>query len=331
MYARCLDDKSDATALGGDLFSVVIPVYKNEATIPQVVTRLESMNALLEEQLEAVFVVDGSPDRSYAVLGELLPSARFPSQLVCLSRNFGSFAAIRQGLAVAAGPYFAVMAADLQEPEDLIVEFFHVLAKGDIDVTVGTRSTRADPFLSTLASRLFWGTYRLLIQRDVPPGGVDVFGCNAKVRDSLLSLGESNSSLVGLLFWLGYRRASVPYDRLPREHGASGWGFGRKVRYLLDSAFAFTDLPISALLFTGVVGMLLSIVVGALVLIMWARGAIPVLGYTPLSLLILFSLSANLFALGIVGSYTWRTFENSKGRPLYVPLSHEFFGEDHPQ
>lgn len=310
------------------MYSVVIPVYKNEATLPHVLERLEHVHATLDSALEAVFVVDGSPDRSYALLKERLASATFPAQLVCLSRNFGSFAAIRQGLAVARGPHFAVMAADLQEPEDLVIDFFRLLAAGEADVVVGERTGRADPFFSALASRIFWGTYRALIQRDVPRGGVDVFGCNLKVRDALLSLKESNSSLVGLLFWIGYRRKTVPYERLPRKHGSSGWGFRRKVRYLLDSAFAFTDLPISALTTTGVVGVLLSLIVGIVVLVMWARGAIPVLGYTPLVLLVIFSLSANLVGLGIVGAYVWRTFENSKGRPLYLPLSHETFGQE---
>jgi glycosyltransferase involved in cell wall biosynthesis len=310
------------------VYSVVVPVYKNEPTLPAVVQRLEQMNAALDGRLEAVLVVDGSPDRSYAVLKDLLTRVSFSSQLVCLSRNFGSFSAIRQGMAVASGPYFAVMAADLQEPADLMLQFFRLLEAGDVDVTVGVRTGRADPFFSSLASRLFWGTYRTFIQRDVPPGGVDVFGCNLAVRDALLGLKESNSSLVGLLFWLGYRRAAVPYERLPREHGTSGWGFRRKVRYLFDSAFAFTDLPITALLTVGVAGVVLSVVVAIVVLVMWLRGAIPVLGYTPIVLLIVFSMSANLFGLGIVGSYIWRTFENSKGRPLYVPLSHESFGRD---
>jgi polyisoprenyl-phosphate glycosyltransferase len=190
---------------------------------------------------------------------------------------------------------------------------------------VGVRTARDDPFFSALSSRLFWWAYRRFIQPEVPRGGVDVFGCDAAVRDALLRLEESNSSLVGLLFWLGFRRAEVSYERAGRPEGKSGWTFGRKVRYLLDSTFAFTDLPISALLVVGVGGVVFSVSVGVLVLVMKTLGEIPVPGYTPTVLLMAFSTSTTLLGLGIVGSYVWRTFENSKGRPLYVPLSHESF------
>lgn len=310
------------------MYSVVIPVYRNEETLPALIGRLQVLDEQLEGHLEVVFVVDGSPDGSHRYLAEALPSARFRSQLVSLSRNFGSFAAIRQGLAAAEGPYFAVMAADMQEPPELVLEFFRLMRSDEADVVVGKRTGRSDPFFSSLASRIFWAVYRRFIQREVPEGGVDIFGCTRAVRDNLLRLEEANSSLVGLLFWLGFRRAEVPYERQPRLHGSSGWSTRRKIRYLLDSAFAFTDLPVTALIGVGALGGLVSVVVGAVVFVAWLSGAIPVLGYTPLALLIVFSLSMTLLALGIVGAYVWRTFENSKGRPLYVPLSHEIYGKE---
>src|SRR4051794_20139868 len=102
------------------MYSLVIPVYKNEGTIEPLVAVLEDLHEQLESKLQVVFVVDGSPDRSHERLQQLLPKARFSAELVCLSRNFCSFAAIRMGLTVARGPYFAVMAADLQEPPQLI-------------------------------------------------------------------------------------------------------------------------------------------------------------------------------------------------------------------
>jgi hypothetical protein len=222
------------------------------------------------------------------------------------------------------------MAADLQEPSELVLEFFRLLSSGSCDVTVGERSGRSDPLLGSLSSRLFWAAYRKFIQPEVPKGGVDIFGCNIAVRDALLNLGESNSSLVGLLFWLGFRRVNVPYDRLPREHGESGWTFRRKLKYLFDSAFSFTDLPITALLAVGVFGIVGSVGLAVFVLIMKFLGAISVPGYTPIVLVQFFTLGITLFALGIVGSYVWRTFENSKGRPLYLPLSRESYGRKRP-
>jgi glycosyltransferase involved in cell wall biosynthesis len=313
------------------LFSLVVPVYRNEDTLPALIEGLEFANRQLGGRLEAVFVVDGSPDRSLPVLRELLDAASFQSQLIALSRNFGSFAAIRQGLEAACGPFFAVMAADLQEPLELPMEFFQRLARGDVDVVIGERVSRRDPVLAAFAANVFWSTYRLLIQPEIPRGGVDVFGCNLAVRDALLRLREANSSLVGLLFWVGFRRVSVPYSRQPRPSGASGWTFRRKARYLADSAFAFTDLPISVLLWAGALGVAGSVAMACVVLVMRLTGKITVSGYTPIMLAMLFSASMILFALGIVGSYVWRTYENSKGRPLYIPLSHEVFGKETPE
>jgi glycosyltransferase involved in cell wall biosynthesis len=305
-------------------YSVVVPVYGNEGSIPALLDRLSGMAAELGD-LEAVFVVDGSPDGSYLVLRRLLADRPFPSQLITHSRNFGSFAAIRTGMAAARGDYVAAMAADLQEPPELVLEFFAHLASGDYDVAVGTRTGRDDPRTTMLLSRLFWRLYRRHVHREIPAGGVDIFACSRPVADRLVALDESHSSLVALLYWLGFRRVEVPYRRAPREHGRSGWSLRRKFRYFLDSVFSFTDVPITVLTGIGLVGGTLTVLASVVVFVAWLAGAITQPGYTPLMLVMLFSTFTLLFGLGIVGSYVWRTYENSKGRPGAVAMSHETF------
>ncbi|MDP3560520.1 MAG: glycosyltransferase [Legionellaceae bacterium] len=105
-------------------YSVIVPIYKNEASIPELLRTLKDMNQTLKGQMEAVFVVDGSPDKSYALLLAALNQLDFSAQLLAHSRNFGSFPAIRTGLIAARGRYFGVMAADLQEPPELLLAFF---------------------------------------------------------------------------------------------------------------------------------------------------------------------------------------------------------------
>jgi glycosyltransferase involved in cell wall biosynthesis len=306
-------------------YSVVVPVYGNEATIPALVARLARLAHEIDGPFEAVFVVDGSPDGSLPLLRRLLPDSGLQAQLVTLSRNYGSFSAIRAGLAVARGAYVAVMAADLQEPVSLVEEIFQRLATGEHDVAVGVRTERNDPGLSSLSSRLFWGFYRRQVQKDLPAGGVDMFGCTRQVVTELLQLEESNTSLVGLLYWLGFRRTEVPYVRQEREHGTSGWTVRKKLRYMNDSIFSFTDLPITLLITAGLLGIGLSVVAGIAVFAAWATGNVEVAGYTPLMLMLFLLCSAILLALGIVGSYVWRTYENSKGRPGAIPMQHEHF------
>jgi len=297
-------------------FSFVIPVYKNEASIPRLLEALSNMSRQLDGLMEVVFVVDGSPDQSFDLLRTALNSLEFPAQLLAHSRNFGSFPAIRTGLAAARGEYFGVMAADLQKPPELLFAFFKALALDECDVAIGTRTGRNDPYASRFASELFWRLYRRLVIHDMPEGGVDVFGCNRKFRDQLLKLEESRSSLIALIFWLGFRRKLVSYERLERQEGKSSWTFKKKVDYMMDSIFAFTDYPIRLLIRIGAVGCMLSIVFGVMVLVGHLSGQIAVPGYAATMLVVLFFGMLNLLGLGLVGTYAWRGYENSKKRPL---------------
>lgn len=307
------------------LFSIIIPIYRNELNIPPLLSKLAELMRDRGSNTEVVFVIDGSPDQSLAVLAQLLPGMPFTSRVVTLSRNFGSFNAIRAGLAAATGDLFGVIAADLQEPPEILFEFATLLRSQQCDVCVGTRATRDDDLSTRIFSTTFWHCYRAFVQRSMPVGGLDIFGCNKKVRDVLLSLTEANSSLVGQLIWVGFRRINVPYHRQARIIGKSGWTFRRKWKYMADSIFSFTDLPIRALTAVGLSGALLVIAVSASVLALKVAGGIDVPGYTAIMLAILFVGFTNFFAMGIVGNYVWRCFENSKQRPLHIPMSVDDF------
>jgi polyisoprenyl-phosphate glycosyltransferase len=320
-------ERSEAPVRSDIAYSVVLPVYGNEGTLAAAVERLARVAADLDGEFEAVFVVDGSPDGSLPLLHEILPSAPIRSQVVVHSRNFGAFPAIRAGLAASRGRFVGVMAADLQEPPELMEDFFRLLSSGEWDVAVGRRTSRQDPALSSLASRSFWWLYRRAINPAIPSGGVDVFACTRQVADELLALGESHSSLVGQLFWVGFRRAEVPYARAPRPAGESAWTLRKRVGYLLDSVFAFTQIPIAFLTAVGVVGALVTTAVALIVFIGWLTDRVSVAGYTPLMLVVLFSTFTILTGLGIVGSYVWRTFENSKQRPVSIVNDVRVYGD----
>lgn len=200
----------------------------------------------------------------------------------------------------------------------MLIAFFDALALDECDVAIGTRKRRKDPFFSRLASGAFWGLYRRLVVREMPEGGVDVFGCNRRFRDQLLKLEESRSSLIALIFWLGFRRKLVSYERLERQEGKSGWTFKKKVDYMMDSIFAFTDYPIRLLIRVGMAGCLLSLILGVLVIAGHLTGRINVPGYAATMLVVLFFGTLNVLGLGLVGTYAWRGYENSKNRPQAV-------------
>jgi polyisoprenyl-phosphate glycosyltransferase len=289
-----------------------VPVYRNEGSIDALVQTTVHIAERVEGELETIFVVDGSPDNSHQRLIDALRESKLCGRVVKHSRNFGSFAAIRTGMALARGDYIAVMAADLQEPPELVIEFLRRLAGGDVDIVAGQRATRDDR--GAWLSNLYWSLYRRFVLSDIPRAGVDVFACNAAVRDIVCSLEAVHTSLVAQLFWVGFRRELVPYDRRPRP-GKSGWTMRRKLRYLSDSVFAFTDMPVRVLWTTGVLGLSLGVAVGLVVLVARALGTITVPGYAPTVLVIVFFASLNLIGLGIIGSYVWRAYDTVKGRP----------------
>lgn len=308
------------------MLTLIIPVYRNENNLPDLLAAVAGLDNQLEHALEAVFVVDGSPDRCYELLHKQLPLQPFRSTLVLLSRNFGSFMAIRTGLQYGKGQRFAVMAADLQEPPELVLVMNQVLLHQQIDVVVGAREGRHDPWMSRMAAKIFWGLYRRYVIEDMPAGGVDVFACNKTFRDRLLTLEERHSSLIAQIFWLGYRRRVVAYSRRKRLHGRSAWTLDKKISYMMDSIFSYTDLPIKLLIRVGALGSCMAVLLGVLTLVVKFSGASEIPGYAMIMLTITFLGCLILLGIGTVGSYAWRTYENTKHRPLAIPMRVEAFG-----
>lgn len=292
--------------------SLVIPVYSNQDTIQPLVEAVKGIRDQTDGGLEVIFVIDGSPDDSRDRLVEELSNGRIEARVVEHSRNFGSFAAIRTGMSLAHGEFIAVMAADLQEPPELVIEFLNRLHAGDLDVVVGERASRNDRGDSF--SRLYWLLYRRFVMSEIPAGGADVFACTAGVRDVICSLEHVHTSLITQLFWVGFRRRLVSYDRR-QASGESGWTLRRKLRYLSDSVFAFTDLPVRMLWLVGLLGLVVGMALAVAVVIARAVGAVSVPGYTATILVIILFGSLNMIGLGIIGSYVWRAYDTVKGRP----------------
>lgn len=295
--------------------SIVVPVYKNEGSIEHLLNRISEISGAVTGSVEAVFVVDGSPDKSLEVLRSSLPRDGFDSKVLLLSRNFGAFSAIRAGLREARGEATVVMAADLQEPTSLILDMLGIVQRDEADVAVGVRQSRKDGVVSRTLSAVFWKVFNRVSSLELPRGGVDIFALSRSACETLNSFEESSTSLIGLIYWMGFRRQEVPYHRVERQVGKSSWSLQKRINYAKDSITAFSEFPLSVFLWSGVIGAVVSLVfalIGAFQYMFTSdhqsQREITAIG-------LLFVASYLMAGLGIIGTYLWRLAENVRNRP----------------
>lgn len=310
------------------LVSVVVPVYFNAATLPELAGRLAAVAAELQpHELELVAVDDGSGDDSFPVLEQL--AARDPRvRAVRLSRNFGSNAAILAGLTHARGDAVVVLAADLQDPPELIPELVSAWQEG-AEVVLAARRTRDDPPLSRFFSGVFNTLFRRLVFRDFPRGGFDFLLVSRRVASVLVEMGERNSYIFGQVMWVGYERRVIQYDRAARAAGRSRWTLTKKAKYFVDAFTAFSYVPIRAASLLGFVLAFAGFAYAAVVVVLRLTGAISgAPGFTTLTVLILLAAGIQLIVTGLLGEYLWRVLEESRARPAFLVASTVNLGGD---
>jgi len=298
--------------------SLIIPVYKNSASIKHLCESLATIKASIRQNMEIIFVIDGSPDDSLDKILKYRHICQTTTRIIELSKNEGSLIALKAGIDSARGKYIVTKAADLQEPVALTENMLQILKKGNADIVFGLRKSRKDPFISTMFSNVFWFAYKKLVDDNIPIGGVDVIGFNNKVLPHIKNMKESRSSLIEYLFWLGFSKQFVPYGRLERKEGKSAWTFSKKMNYVIDSTFSFSNLPISILFFIGITSFITALLFGVYVVIGKTTGSIHVPGYAATVLVSLFFFGLNAVGLSILGNYIWRIYENTKQRPPYI-------------
>ncbi|MCM3875264.1 MAG: glycosyltransferase family 2 protein, partial [Thermoanaerobaculia bacterium] len=235
------------------VLSVVVPVYHNAASLPDLLARLAALAARHPgDTFEFVCVDDGSKDDSFAVL-ERLRNDEPRLRVVKLSRNFGSNAALLAGLSHAQGDAVATISADLQDPPETLDAMLAHWRAGK-KVVIAAREGRDDPALDVLLANAFYRLFRRFAIPTMPKQGFDFFVIDRSVRDLLLQIQESNAYLMGLVLWLGFDPAVVPFHRQERakRYGTSMWTLGRKLKYFIDSFVAFSYMPVRAASLLGI-------------------------------------------------------------------------------
>lgn len=303
--------------------ALVVPIFKSEQHIPHVFAYAEEIAKEAHGGVHLLFVDDGSPDGAVAEVRRIAESSSLKVSLVRLSRNFGVGPAVHAGLEAVDECATVVFGSDLQEPHELFSEFLTKILAGETDVCLGQRMSRDDPLTMRFFAGLYWWINRKFLQNDTPKGGFDVFGLSRRARLALVELGELNTSLTSQLQWIGFRREYVPYVRRARLSGKSTWTMRRKFKLFADSIYGFTGAPIALLFVVGVMAVGALSLLSITTLVGWSLGWIDIAGYTTIVLLLAVGQAVNLLALGILGGYLYRTFDNSKGRPRYIASSIE--------
>lgn len=298
--------------------SVITPIYYEAESIPLLFEKLQEVEKELlkrDIELELIFVDDGSDDDS---LGELLRirEQRKQTKIVKLSRNFGAVHASKAGMQFVTGDCFMLLAADLQDPPELIVKMADLWLKGHKYV-VCARSGRAEPITTRMFSSLYYKLVRLFIIRDFPREGYDMALMDRAMLNSLKNSSKSmNPSL--LAFWLGFKPEVIYYKRPKRMHGESHWTFARKLTFFIDSYLGFSVVPIRLMSLIGVIVSGLSVIYGSIIVIGALRGKVVVQGFPTVVALTSFLLGIVIFMLGIIGEYLWRISDEMNKRPEWV-------------
>jgi dolichol-phosphate mannosyltransferase len=296
------------------LLSVVAPVYNEEATIEEFYARVCS--ALDGLQFELVLVDDGSTDRSEAELSKLAsndPRVR----LVQLSRNFGHQTALTAGLDHARGDAVVMLDADLQDPPELIPRMLDHWRAG-CDVVNAVREQREGESRFKLATaRWFYSLFDRLAQVELQHNSGDFRLLDRRALDALLSMRERNRFLRGMTVWVGYRQAAVPYSRDRRYAGKTKYTLPKMLRFSLDAISSFSHRPLQLATLLGFVISTLAFIAIPVVVVLRILGSyLP--GFSSLTIAVLLLGGIQLIAIGIIGEYVGRIYDEVKGRPLYL-------------
>ena len=298
-------------------YSIVIPVFNEEASLPPLVKRLTAVMQQLDGPSEVILVDDGSKDASYRLMTAInAADGRFKA--IQLSRNFGHQIAITAGMDAALGQAVVVMDADLQDPPEVILQLVAKWQEG-YEVVYAVRERREGETLFKKASAsAFYGLQRRLAEIDQPAEVGDFRLVDRKALDAFLQMRERNRYVRGMFSWIGFRQTAVPYTRASREAGKSNYTMRRMTRLALDGFVGFSTVPLKLSLTIGLLLSVGSLIYGVVAIILKLAGLQFVPGYASLLVSITFLSGVQLIVIGMVGQYVARIYDEARARPLYL-------------
>jgi polyisoprenyl-phosphate glycosyltransferase len=299
--------------------SVIIPCYYNEHNIPVTAAALLAMEKSLPQHtdIEYIMVDDGSKDGTYEAL--LAFQKDFPTKVFVLklAKNSGSSNAVLAGMHYATGDCCVIIAADMQDPPEIIVRLYEHWQRG-YKLVLAHRSDREDGFVTRLISNTFHNLMRRYVLPQSPKGGFDLWLFDQQLKEIILKMDEKNAYIPYNFIWLGYEYVSIPYTRRKREIGKSGWTLSKKIKSFIDSFVSFSFLPLRFISIAGLTMGAFSIIYASYLLFQKFFYGINIPGWTSLMVTLLFIGAFIMVSLGIIGEYLWRTLDAARNRPNFI-------------
>ncbi len=298
-------------------YSIVVPLFNEEAVLPLLLHRLDALLGSLDARGEAVFVDDGSRDCSAIVLEAKAkddPRYRF----IKLSRNFGHQIAITAGMDAASGDAIIVMDADLQDPPEVVGGMIARWKEG-YDVVYARRISRdGESAFKRKTAALFYKFLSLVSSVQIPGDVGDFRLIDRKVLDAFRSMPERDRFVRGMFAWLGFRQTEVLFHRPPRAAGETKYPFWKMLRLAVHGVIGFSDAPLRLAIWIGLAVSGMAMLYGLYVLGLWLTHSSLVEGWSSTIIVISFLCGMNMLMTGIIGLYIGRIHAEVKRRPLYV-------------
>lgn len=296
--------------------SVVIPVYKAEGCLQELYNRLTSSLETITKDYEIILIEDCGGDRSWEMIVKLAETDR-RIKGVQFSRNFGQHYGITAGIDLSDGDWTIVMDCDLQDRPEEISRLF-LKAQEGFDIVLARRGKRKDRLLKRLTSALFYRLFRYLsgMNYDAEVGNFRIM--SRAVVDNLKNMREHSRFFGGLVDWLGFPTASITVTHAQRHEGESSYNYRKLFNLASDAIIAYSDKPLRLAIKIGFLMSSFAFAFGMYILFRVLYYGAPVAGWSSLIVSIYFTSGIIIGILGVIGVYLGKTFDEAKGRPLYV-------------
>lgn len=299
------------------MISVIFPTFNEQENLEALYSRLNKVSQEIKQHtFEFIFVDDCSSDNTPKILSQLAEKDR-RVKIIRFARNCGSHAALSAGLKHCQGQCAVTLAADLQDPPEIIFNLINEWERG-FKIVWGMRAKRKGESVITKGfSRLYYLIMNSLTDVRLPPTGTDVFLIDRTVIDAFKEVTEKHTSVFMTLAWLGFKNTHISYIKEARHAGRSKWTLGKKIKLTLDSLLAFSDIPIRWMSVLGCMVAVIGFIYAGCVFLNYLQGT----AVDRINLLVFCVLTIGgiqMIMLGIIGEYLWRTFDESRRRPRYV-------------